>query len=291
MSFRVDARQSRVDSVAAQTPRLDVVLRLGLDRLRTTAAPGDYPASQQRVAVKLMGSAAVTTPAPEWDTAYAEKEKDFKEIYEGLQHAFPEATEGFDFYIDGDPPDKPDNWKMFTAYASAQGSNTLTIVRERFTDPADQHKRTSEWQAKGARITSLQVQPNPKAFTLNITKGCVAVDVVNTKTVYDVSTTREDKMLDGINFQTFQIVDRKEGGQLWTVPNTLSSRRILSLERIPISPDVVFSRADMAQALKILGISKVVVVSQARAELDAMASTTRVRNYTTNGMVFEYFVK
>ena len=42
MSFRVHARPTRSDSVAAQTSRLDVLLRIGIDRRRTPACTGAH---------------------------------------------------------------------------------------------------------------------------------------------------------------------------------------------------------------------------------------------------------
>lgn len=84
--------------------------------------------NQNRVPVKLKGP---TIEAPKW-SADVEFPEDMREpldgIYSTLKEAFPNAA-GFDFFIDGDPPDKIDPFKLMVADFAQRENNTLTLLR------------------------------------------------------------------------------------------------------------------------------------------------------------------
>lgn len=106
-----------------------------------------------RIAVKLKGSAV---GEKWWDNHLQPFTNSMltalNSIYTRLQLKFPNAE--FDFFTDGDPPDKADPWKLMAANFAARGNNSLTILRIRPADKSDEefvgdlHNRRLAWVKK-----------------------------------------------------------------------------------------------------------------------------------------------
>ena len=216
-----------------------------------------------RMNVKIMGSKTVRKEgeAGGWDVAYAAKVPMFADYYGKLATSYPGVQ--FDFFTDGDPPDKEDDWKMFAAYCAAQPGNTLTIVRK---DNAknDAQKRIDAWRAKGAIDVRMQLSDGnpPKTYTVAVCSVVLVLNILPEAVVYDVSNPGDlGPMLDFENFTEFQITNGE-----WTVPNKNSARPILQPLGLPNT--LLFDRDGMRQYLESLGVTKVVVKSQGQLELE-----------------------
>jgi hypothetical protein len=216
-----------------------------------------------RMNVKIMGSKTVRKEgeAGGWDVAYAAKLRLFADYYGELATAYPKVQ--FNFFTDGDPPDKEDDWKMFAAYCAAQPGNTLTLVRK---DNAknDEKKRIDAWTAKGALGVRVQFTGGtpPKTYTVAVCSVALVLNILPEATVFDASNHGDlGPMLDLDNFTEFQIT----GGQ-WTVPNKQSARPIL--EPLGLPDTQLFDRNGMSQFLQGKGVAKVVVKSQGQLELE-----------------------
>jgi len=223
-----------------------------------------------RVAVKLMGGKTVPmnkTRSEEdikraWEKTSWQLRNDFEEYYKHLQARFPAGTR-FDFFTDGDPPEKEDEWKLFTAYASGKGGNTLTITRK---DDKNVQKKIDAWKEKDVPFVNVAFAPDPRKFTLAKTEAVVVLNITPTTTVFD-ATMYPDPMLDGNNFQNFQI---KNGHWVATdVPN--SNRLILKPEGL--GDTEIMAREDMKVYLANMGVGDILVKSQGQTELDEDVTT------------------
>ena len=216
-----------------------------------------------RMAVKSMGSKTVPMnkdrsaeeAAAVWNAVMYQKQAIFEEYYARLQAVFP--GQSFDFFTDGDPPDKEDDWKMFTAFVSMKPANTLTITRK---DESKKEERIQNWKNKGVKNVDVAVAPNgPRQYTLYATQAVVVMNIVAEAPVFDM--TQEKPMLDGRNFEDFQI----QNGE-WTVPSKNSRRPILRPMGLPDTE--VMSREQMQAMLMSTGVQEVVVKSQGQIELE-----------------------
>lgn len=219
--------------------------------------------------VKIMGSKTVNaTPkasaeelANRWDGAYEHELSTFAGYYKKLVTAYPGVR--FNFFTDGDPPDKEDAWKMFTAYCAAQPGNKLTIVRAD-NNKNDAKKRIDAWIAKGALDVSMKLSGivTVREYTTTLCNVVLALNIVPRSTVFDTNCACESgSMLDGDNFKEFRIVNKQ-----WTVPGTNSARPILEPDTLPNTG--VLSRNEMEEFLLEQKVEKVVVKSQAQLELE-----------------------
>ena len=219
--------------------------------------------TNERMAVKIMGSKTVPMnkdrspeeTAAAWNAVMFQKQPIFEEYYARLQSMFP--SKSFDFFTDGDPPDKEDDWKMFTAFVSMKPGNTLTITRK---DDSKKEERIQNWKNKGVENVDVAVAPNgPRQYTLYATQAVVVMNIVAESPVFDAK--QEKPMLDGTNFEDFQI---KTGE--WTVPSKNSRRPILRPMGLPDTD--VMSREQMQAMLMSRGVEEVVVKSQGQIELE-----------------------
>lgn len=197
-----------------------------------------------------------------WDAAMESKRQAFENRYSLLQSEFPEKS--FDFYTDGDPPDKEDDWKLFTTFASMKDGNTLTLVRK---NEDERERKILKWTNKGVKNVYLKTTAagkKPVDDTLEITQAVVVVNIAPETTVFDAS--EDTPMRDGANFEEFQIKDGK-----WTVPTDDEeiSRLILRADPPgPLEDTDVMTRDEMKDTLTQRGVQKVVVRSSGQTEVN-----------------------
>ena len=273
---KLDVAAQPVAKLPADTGGLDQEL---LQTLKELTIGGE------RVAVKLMGGKTIPPSVNKtrdeeekkqaWKVASMKMENEFDEYYKHLQDQFPPGTM-FDFYTDGDPPDKEDDWKLFVAYASSKAGNTLTIVKN---SDDDLDKKIAKWENKGVPFVKAEVAPYPRKFTLDKTKAVVVVNIAPTTAVFD-ATAVPDAMLDGDNFKTFQIVDGH-----WKVHNVANSNRLI-IEPEGLADTDVLDREVMKEHLSYSGVDYMVVKSQGKIELEEDVATYEATRFNEKFAVY-----
>mgnify|MGYP005721311263 CR=1 FL=1 len=186
----------------------------------------------------------------------------FERHYDELTSMLPDHD--FDFYNDGDPPDKEDDWKVFTAYVAAKEGNSLTMVRK---DDSQREERISKWVNKGVPNVNVEVAPKnvkPREHTLAVCDVVLVLNIAPKSVVFDAAKPGDlGPMKDGANFKQFQILQG-----VWTVPDKGSFRPILRPERLQNETTAIFDRAGMAKFIADRRFDEVVVKSQGQIELE-----------------------
>lgn len=196
-----------------------------------------------------------------WKKVMSEKLETFEEYYTQLQQMFPGKS--FDFFTDGDPPDKEDDWKVFAALVSSKPGNTLTITRkdEDKKDESKLQERIQQWRDKNVKFVNLALTlRKPLEYTLEKTDVVVTMNIVPESIVFD--RTEKEPMLDGHQFKQFQIKSNE-----WTCPEKNSFRPI-QYPQNGLPDTELMTREEMQEFLKEKGVDTVIVKSQAKIEVD-----------------------
>lgn len=299
------AHRQLVSTGGAEEPNTPKVLEDLKDKNVHPAIPWSSRIGQPnqiRVPVKLKGP---TIGASEWgdDVKFPEDMREpLEKIYNTLKGAFPKAS--FDFFTDGDPPNKLDPWKLMVADFAQRDDNTLTILRvydKKKTydvNASDVQSRRGDWveklvsvdrrlkkyMDKRVYVQFLAVNDSDKEmlnkqdtsaqrkFSAMNTAASITYKFKPESIVFDVNKT--PNLTDQEGYRDFEVQNEEGVGWMWVAyhqDKTTNRRQITKIngasEKSNLEKTRRFSRSEMENFLKEKGVNNLTVESQISKEI------------------------